>query len=337
MLRLALEYPQQCERGLEIGEAFPLPRLGGSPECVVVAGMGGSAAGGELLRVLAGPRLAAPVFVHRDYSLPPFVGAKSLVLVASYSGDTEEAVDSYKEARRRGATRIAFCSGGRLARLARKDGISLCVLPGGQPRRTASGYFFFPMYVALERLGVLKGDRRGKAETLVLLRALAKEWAPEVPLSRNRAKRLAQACYGRVPVIYGWDGLTYAVAMRWKAQFNENAKVPSFCYALPELNHNEIMGWGRSEGLASRFAAIWLRDKREPKRIAQRFELTRSALRERLRGVEEWSEGTSAMARMFSLWYLGDWASIYLALAYRTDPTPIPAIVALKQALAGRK
>ncbi len=336
MLGLTARYPEQCKEGMRLGRAVALPRGPKRPDCVVLAGMGGSAAGGELLRVLAGPDLGCGFYVHRDYSLPSFVGPGSLVLVASYSGDTEEALSAYREARRRGAARIAICSGGALARMARRDGAPMCLVPGGQPPRTASGYLFFPMWVVLCRLGLVRSQARAEGETLALLERMAGRLGPEAPCGRNAAKQLALGCVGKVPVVYGWNGFVYAVALRWKTQFNENAKVPAFAYPVPEMNHNEIMGWEGPTELTGRFLAIWLRDRREPKRIAERFEYTKEVLQGRLTSIEQWSEGASAMARAFSLWYLGDWVSIYLALARGTDPTPIAGIVSLKRALAGR-
>jgi len=336
MMGLALAYPEQCAAGIRLGASMPLPASRARPDCVVVAGMGGSAAAGELLGAVVGTDLPCPLIVHRDYGLPGFVGVKSLVIAVSHSGDTEEALSAFREAGRRGARRLAICSGGALARVARRSRAPLCLVPGGQPPRTASGYLFFPLWLALQRMRLLRRDEASLRETLRLLRRMAEALGPGVATRENRAKQIALWCRGKVPVIYGWQGFTYSIALRWKTQFNENAKVPAFAYALPEMNHNEIVGWQAEASLKERFGIIWLRDHAEPRRIAERFELSKRSVGKRPQGVEEWSVGVSAMARAFSLWYLGDLVSIYLALSQQTDPTPISSIVGLKRALARR-
>jgi glucose/mannose-6-phosphate isomerase len=340
MLRAILGLPEQVDdaKRIALGVAFA-----GLSErrfsSLVVTGMGGSAIGGDLLRAGYEAELLLPVSVVRDYHLPGYVDRHALVFVASNSGNTEETLACYADARRRGASVAAFTTGGRLKEMAQADGVPLVVFPGGLQPRAALGYSFVPLIVAAARAGLI-------AETLLdaideasaVLRAIRNECNAEVPAQSNPAKQLADSYRGKIPVIYGSQGERGVVAYRWKTQINENAKAYAVANVFPELNHNETVGWSGEHGQGEperNLVVTILRDDREPSHIAKRVDLTKQIIsRQRVPIGEVWARGESTLARMLSLVYVGDFTSYYLAIAYGEDPTPVRAIDWLKAELA---
>lgn len=323
-------FPQHVESAWKLGRGLEIPSL----ERLLICGMGGSAIGGDFLRVyLQQKGFAMPLGVVRGYELPPFADERTLVFCLSYSGNTEETLSCFEEAGQRGCPRVAITSGGRLARLAQEQGVPIIKVPGGMPPRTALGYLFAPLLRSLlPALDPREEVERELEETVSALRRFASLYRAEQPEGKNPAKRLAQALSGRLPIIYG-SGLTEAVAHRWKTQINENAKQPAYWDVLPELHHNEIMGWGSP--LAERFVYVLLRDPGEHPQVQKRFTITRALLEEQGRAVlEAQGEGEGLLSRLLTLSYLGDWVSYYLALLNEADPTPVELIETMKRRLA---
>lgn len=326
--------PEQCEEAYKIAEDAALPQ-GGRPANIVVLGMGGSAIGGDLVRSLLEHELPVPFIVSRDYSIPRFVGPDSLVIASSYSGNTEETLSAYSEARARGARCMAITTGGKLAELAKRDNIPLITIPGGLPPRAAIGYSFVPTLVILERLGLVASKEVGFTEMVRVLKDLRAQIGPQVPAEKNLAKQLAERFYGKIPLIYGSQPWKSVVAFRWKTQINENAKSVAFASAFPELNHNETVGWEAPERLLSEIEVVLLRDREDSPRLVRRFEVTSQIMRDHVGSITEvWSVGASALARLFSLLYIGDYASYYLAIMNDIDPKPVRVIDYLKSQLA---
>ncbi|MDI6907072.1 MAG: bifunctional phosphoglucose/phosphomannose isomerase [Thermoanaerobacterales bacterium] len=331
MFRAARELPEQCRRALDLAADVPLPE--GPFENIVVTGLGGSAIGGDLLRVWAAGRLEIPVIVNRDYTLPRFVGPGSLVFAVSFSGNTEETLSAYGEARARGAAVVALTSGGKLAARAREDRVPLITVPGGIMPRSATGYLFLPTLVVLERLGLVAGIAAEVEGMTAHLQELTTRYGVETPLADNQAKQLAMDFEGRLPVIWGASGTTEVVAQRWKGQINENAKAPAYWNVLPEANHNEVVGFEAPADLLKRIWLVFLRDPNDHPRVRLRFAITREMVGTAA-GVSEFEAGGEGrLARIYSLIYLGDYASLYLAARYGIDPGPVAAIDRLKAAL----
>ncbi|MBI4246174.1 MAG: SIS domain-containing protein, partial [Candidatus Rokubacteria bacterium] len=230
-------FPAQCREAARFRPAPPvaMPR----PRAVIVAGMGGSAASGDLLAACAGERLDVPVLVHRGYGLPALAGERDLVIATSYSGDTAEAVSAAETALTRGATLVVVTSGGALAALAAARGLARVALPPSLMPRLALGYLFFPLLEVLRSVDLTVAKESEVDEALAVVARLAHELGPERPLATNDAKRLAVAIADRLPVVYGGP-VTGAVAYRWKTDFEENAKTFAAAGTLPEMNHNEI-------------------------------------------------------------------------------------------------
>lgn len=302
-----------------------------SPDGLVVAGMGGSAIGGELARAILGDHASRPVLGARAYGLPPWTTQDSTVLCASYSGETEETLACYEAAGVIGARRVVVTAGGRLAEQARADGVPVVPVAGGFQPRAAVAY----MTVAALEVAALCGvGPRMNSEIDVAadhLEELVIEWGPE-GAEDNVAKSLARALSGSVPIVAG-AGLTTPIAYRWKTQVNENAKTPSYALELPELDHNEIVGWGSASEFG-RFSAVFLDDADVHPRVKERIALTAQAIEPGAVGVHRiQSRGQTAVERVFSLVLMGDLVSVYLAALRGVDPAPVEAIEQLKSEL----
>lgn len=335
MLRLVLRLGETLQEGYWLGREAP---LGPPPDVaqVLVLGMGGSGIGGDLLRGLLYERADIPVVVVKDYTLPRWVGPKTVAFACSYSGSTEETLAAYEAAGKAGAVRVAITSGGVLYEWARSEGVPVIRIPSGYPPRAALGYLFAPMLAVLERWGVLPPQEAAVAEAASVLAGLAGEWGPDRPEAENPAKRLARALAGHVPVVYALRGFTEPAALRWKTQLNENSKMFAATHVFPELNHNETVGWalaGQPEGMLE---VVVLRDREDPPRLVQRLEITREIAFHKASGYHEvWSRGEDPLSRLASLVLFGDLVSVYLAYLNDVDPYPVVVIDELKRRLEG--
>jgi glucose/mannose-6-phosphate isomerase len=303
-----------------------------APGGLIVAGMGGSAIGGVLAREVLGDRASRSFMIARGYALPPWTTPDSAVLCSSYSGNTEETLAVYEAAGAVGAHRIVATTGGKLADAARAEGVPVIPLPGGFQPRAAVAY---SLVVALEVAWLCGAGERLHAEIDVAaahVEQIVELWGPDAP-GDCLAKELARGLHGTIPQIAG-SGLTSPIAYRWKTQINENAKMPCFSAELPELDHNEIEGWGGASRFG-RFSAVFLDDCDLHPRIRQRIELTRGLIEAEAAGtyrVE--SIGQNRTERLISLVLLGDLVSLYLAVLREIDPTPVVVLDRLKSALA---
>jgi glucose/mannose-6-phosphate isomerase len=300
---------------------------------LIVAGMGGSAIGGSLARAALGDRASRPIVIARGYGLPPWTAPESAVLCSSYSGNTEETLAAYEAAGALGAYRIVATTGGKLAAAARADDVPVIPLPGGFQPRAAVAY---SLVVALEVAWMCGAGERLHSEIDVAAERaekLVSAWRPGGP-QEDFPKDLARGLHQTVPQIAG-SGLTAPIASRWKTQINENAKMPAFYSEIPELDHNEIMGW-QAAGEMGQFSAVFLDDSDLHPRIRQRIELTRGLIAgEEAATYRVETIGTSATERLLSLVLLGDLVSLYLAVLRGVDPSPVQLIERLKSALAG--
>jgi len=301
-----------------------------NPENIVVAGMGGSAIGGELLKDWARDKAQVPIEVCRDYVLPAYAGENSLVLVMSYSGETEESLSAFLDAVKRGCMVFCVSSGGSLLEFAEKLGVPYLRVPSGMPPRAAFPYMFVPLLRSMEKAGVVSGVSEELAGATKLLAEISGENAPEKSVKCNFAKMLASGINGSVPVVYGF-GVYRSVAQRFKQQFNENSKVPSKWEFFSELDHNEIVGWEKAGELAKCFSTIFIRDKVESDAIRSRIETTKTLLPSGSKMFEVWSQGKSVLTRMLSNVCIGDFTSVYLAILRGVDPTPVENINLLKE------
>jgi glucose/mannose-6-phosphate isomerase len=302
-----------------------------APDGMIVAGMGGSAVGGRLARAAIGPQLRRPLAIADGYALPGWAGPDTLVLCASYSGTTEETLAAYDDAAERGARRLVATRGGPLAERARRDGVAVIPVPGGFQPRAAVGYSLVAALEAATACGAAPSLRGEVEAAAALAESLAAEWGPDGP-DDGEAKALARRLHGTVPVIAGTEAAA-AAAYRWKCQINENSGMPAFASALPELDHNEVVGWPAARELG-RFSAVFLEDPAAHPRNVFRTELTAAHATAWTDVVERVApRGETATERLVSLVLLGDLVSLYLAVLRGKDPVTIAPIDALKHAL----
>ena len=303
-----------------------------SPDGLIVAGMGGSGIGGRLARAILADHATRPVLSANAYGLPSWTTPETTVLCASYSGETEETLACFEAAGVIGARRVVATTGGRLAELARAEGVPVIPLAGGLQPRAAVAYVTVAALEVAAACGI--GPRLGPEIDVASehLQTLAVAWGPDAP-EDSEAKALARALHGTVPVIMG-AGLTAPIAYRWKTQFNENAKRPAFASELPEAGHNEIVGWATSDTFA-RFSAVFLGDTDATPRIAQRIALTQELVMARASGAHlVATRGDTSVERVFSLLLLGDLVSVYSAILAGQDPASIELLDELKSRLA---
>ena len=305
-----------------------------TPAGLVVAGMGGSAIGGALARAALGDHASRPIFITRAYGLPTWTTPETMVLLASYSGNTEETLACYESAGALGAKRMVVTTGGRLAEAARAEGVPVIPLPGGFQPRAAVAYM---LVAALEVAALCGAGPRMTSEIDVAAshaEQLVAEWGPDAP-EDSLAKSIARGLLGSIPVIAG-AGLTSPVAYRWKTQINENAKQPAFWGELPELDHNEIVGWEGARDLG-RFSAVFLDDSDAHPRVKRRVELTEQLTADSATASFRLeTRGQNSVERVMSLVLLGDLVSIYLAALRGVDPAEIRVLDELKSALAAQ-
>jgi glucose/mannose-6-phosphate isomerase len=328
--RLLTQFPGQCREARALRVEPPLAL--GRPRLVVVAGMGGSAAGADLLAACSAEALDIPILVHRGYDLPAAARRDTLIIASSYSGDTVEVLSAVEVARARQLPVVAITSGGALGALAAGAGLPRVTLPPGLMPRMALGYLVFPALAVLAACGAPAAAEADLDEAVEIVAAQAVDLAPGVPSDKNEAKRLALALDARLPAVYGGP-LTASAAYRWKTDLEENAKVLALAGAVPEMNHNEIEIW-RGSG-ARGLHAVVLRDDGEPPEIARRFALLRELLGPDAGGfTEAWTRGRGRLARLLSLVQLGQWVSYYLAMLRGVDPWPVPMLTEVKRRLA---
>ncbi len=336
MLKLLVDFPRQAREAIDIGRKASLSNFKNQPiENIIINGMGGSAIGGDLLKCSLTEKIKIPVFVNRNYTLPAFVSEKSLVFTCSYSGNTEETLSSFSRAREKGANIIALSSNGELEKIAGRENLTFIKIPGGLPPRCALGYSFFPLLITLSRLKLVDFSDCELEETLSVLKAIEEENNAGVKTKDNLAKKVALKLFKKLIVIYAWADYYEVAAYRFRCQLAENSKHLSFHHTIPEMNHNEIMGWSHPEYLLKDIEVVFLIDKNQHQRITRRIEVLAPIIEKKARGITRvLTKGENLLAKIFSLIYIGDFASFYLAILNRVDPTPVDTISYLKKQLA---
>ncbi len=335
IIEIFLNFPENIEQALELARGTDLdPSIQASAiSNIVITGMGGSAIGGDILNAWLMDRLDIPIMVNRDYTIPAFANANTLLIGVSYSGNTQETLDAVEEAHKRNCKIVCITSGGQLEEFCNKTQITLIQIPSGMPPRSATAFLLFPLAVILEKLKLV--DPQAEiTSTLGTLRKLREELKPEVPLDNNPGKKIALEIKDTFPLIYGY-GFLVPIAQRLKTQFNENSKILAGFGSFPESTHNDIIGWAEDEDyVKQQFSVIYLRSDNEPEKATRQIEYTKGLQDGHVHNVLELKapEGTR-LEQMLYLLYLGDFISIYLAILKGVDPTPVVAIDKMKKAL----
>ncbi len=326
--------PDQLEHAWKLGFEQELPDLPGITQ-VLVAGMGGSAIGADLLAAYIEPLSSVPVLVQRDYTLPAWAnGSHTLVIASSHSGNTEETLSVFQQAQKAGCSLLVIATGGKLAQLAAESNVPVWkFVHQGQPR-AAVGFSFGLLLALFVRLGFVASQDTDMANALQALRDQQSGLLADVPAVKNPAKRQAGQMMGRGVVILG-AGLLAPVARRWKGQVSELAKAWGQFEALPEADHNTLAGIENPEAMLTNTLVIFLRAASDHARNKLRSELTQRSFMVAGLGTDSYTaKGSSRLAQLWTTLHFGDYAAYYLAIAYDVDPTPIPVISGLKEAMS---
>ncbi|RKZ15675.1 bifunctional phosphoglucose/phosphomannose isomerase [bacterium] len=325
MIELIDILPDDVEKALELEKTIDVKFKGIKNVCI--GGMGGSAIGGDLISSFASQMSSVPVFVVRDYELPRFVDSHTLFIGISYSGNTEETVSLYKKARKKKAKMVVITSNGMLEDMAVKDNVFTINIPKGYPPRAAIAYLFFPLVFIMRNSGLLDIKQKELKEVVSVLksdREKAKQWAEEVSLKVKE----------KVPFIYAEEKFM-PVAKRWVTQINENSKALAHFATIPELDHNEIVGWENPKELLKRFFIIFFRSDMESERMKKRIDITIELLESVVGEITQVrATGEGYIAQAFSLIQKGDYLSYYLAMNYGVEPYPVKRIEELKRRMA---
>ncbi|MCX7878014.1 MAG: bifunctional phosphoglucose/phosphomannose isomerase [Ignavibacteria bacterium] len=333
MYSVIRDFPLQLEEAFNIGKNTDVPYDLSGINKIIFTGMGGSAIGGDIIRSYCVKEMTIPFIVNRNYTLPSYAEGNTLLVVSSYSGDTEETIAAYEEGKSRGCKILTITSGGKLSVLSENDGFYSIKIPKGYQPRCALGFSFLPFMMFLRNKGLINFNDSVIEEFINYLKLKSSSFS-DYENADNLAVSIARHLYGKIPVIYSSSDMLDAVNLRWRSQFAENSKVLAFGNLLPEMNHNEICGWENNKEILRNFAVIMLRDTDDHPRNRYRMKIT-SEIIEPYRGVmiELESEGRNRLERMFDLIYLGDWVSYYLAILYKSDPSEIENINILKRKL----
>ena len=316
--QIVLDMPKHIVDAISIVKDF---KVDGLINSVVITGMGGSAIAGDIMKTYLSDLGDLRVEVNRAYKLPAWVDENTLVIVCSYSGNTEETLSCYKDAIRKKSKIVGITTGGKLKVLLEKNNLPLIKLTKGLQPRCAIAYLFFTQLKILENSKLIPKQTEYIKETV---KALNK------PMLDHAAKDLAKSLVNKIPLIYASNKLG-TVAYRWKCEFNENSKIHAFTHMLPELNHNELVGF--TKRLAD-FHVIFLRDQDDDKHIKKRIKITKSLVKKYNVPVTEIGvSGPDKLTRMFSAIFMGDMTSVYLAKEYGINPEPVEIIEKLKDML----
>jgi glucose/mannose-6-phosphate isomerase len=298
-------------------------------EHVVFVATGGSGVAAQVAIAGAGPESPVPLLICSDYEVPGYVGPRSLVIAASFSGNIEETVDVAVEAHDAGAHLVTVSNGGRLAELAAKWGTTHIAVPDSLPMpRAAVGALVAPMVLVLDELGLYP---TGLADLQDAVHQLASR-ADSLSRPDGAAQSLARRIGRTMPLIYGGGPIGTVAAQRWKSQLNLSAKIPAWSNHLPALGHDEIAGWGQNGDITRQvFTMVFLRHDHEHPQVAARFEQLDGLLLEVVAGIEHVAaEGDGPLAQLFDLMLIGDVLSLQLAEVAGVDPGPVPAVEALR-------
>jgi glucose/mannose-6-phosphate isomerase len=315
----------------QLAHSFGIKPFETKPKNVVFSGMGGSALIAEL--ALTWPQLDVPFVISKSYGLPRFVDEDTLVVSASYSGNTEETLAALVKAEEAGAQVAVIAHGGKLAEKARSSNFRLATLPECPQPRTGIFYAYRALVEILVAAELVGPERIAELEAVVKpLESACEQWSPVVPQDKNFAKQLALEMMGRTPVFFAGT-LMYPAAYKWKIDANENAKNTAWCNVVPEFNHNEMIGWS-SHPEDKPFTIIDLLSAHEHPRVLKRFEIADRLLSgKRPKAISVSAVGDSPLEHLLYLVLLGDFATTYLAMLNHVDPTPVALVERFKKEL----
>jgi len=336
MGRAIFDFPDHLLDALEIGRDFSPNNLFRGVRNIVVAGMGGSAIGGDVCRLLVSNDLKVPFIVIRNYTLPNWVNEHTLVICSSYSGNTEESLAAFENAREKGAMICGISTGGFLTEKLQENGMDVISIPAGLQPRAALAYSVVPMLFHLIKQGLINNSVLDDIHDSVKM-LLSKRDRYQTENEKNPTYQLAHKIYNTIPIIYGSSETTAIAALRLKGQFCENADMLAYHNELPEMNHNEIVGWENNSDAFNHFSILWIKDENDHPRVQLRQEITQKIIEEKNENQYVICVGGSTPnSRFLHLIHFADWVSYWCAIFNHTNPSPVKPIMYLKNELSAK-
>ena len=325
MKNLVEKFPAQLKKAMEIGEQSSIQNPKSEIRNVIITGLGGSGIGGTIVSEIVAHECSVPISVNKDYFLPHFVNENTLLIVSSYSGNTEETIQAMEAGLKAKATIVCISSGGKISEMAKANNCGLISIPGGMPPRSCLGYSLTQLFFVLHGMKLIGNSFKSQLKDAIEL------ITSEEKSIKEEAMKIAEFFFKKIPVIYAVDGYN-GVATRFRQQLNENSKELCWHHIIPEMNHNELVGWA---GGWKDLAVIILRSETDYSRTQTRIEICKEVFPKYTPNVYElWSKGNSQIERSIYFIHLTDWASCYLADKKNVDAMEIEVINHLKNSLA---
>jgi len=318
------DFTNHLVEAMEIGSSVNLNKKDKKFSNILICGLGGSGIGGTIVNDIISPKAVIPIAATKDYNIPNFVNENTLVIANSYSGNTEETLSALEKCQAKGAEITVLTSGGKLKTIAEENNYNHIIIPSGQPPRAMFGYAFTELFYVLNHYGIIDDSFKSDFKKAISLLDIEKS-----DIQKN-AMELAKKMYKKTPVIYvatGFEG----VAVRFRQQINENSKMLCWHHVIPEMNHNELLGWRTN---VDDLAVIYFRNKSDYERNQIRMDINKKVISEYTENISEiWSKGDSLIENSLYHINLGDWASWYLSEMNNVDAIEINVINFLKEEL----
>ena len=319
------DFTNQLKEAMEIGSAAQLKKSNKTFKNVLICGLGGSGIGGTIVNDVLSSKVPIPILTTKDYSIPNFIDGSTLVIASSYSGNTEETLYALEKCMKRNAEICIITSGGKLKAIAEGNSFNHIIIPDGHPPRAMFGYAFTELFYVLNHYGVI--DESFKADFEKAIGLLTAEKTD----IQSQAKNLAKKMYQQTPVIYVAQGFE-GVAVRFRQQINENSKMLCWHHVIPEMNHNELLGWRTN---VENLAVVYFRNKLDFDRNQVRMDINKKVISKYTSNISEvWSKGDSVIENTLYHINLGDWISWHLSEMNNVDAIEIDVINYLKGELA---
>lgn len=324
MKTLVEGFTKQLQEALDIANAAVLTKKN-NIQNIVITGLGGSGIGGTILSELVQSECPVPIIVNKDYFLPEFVNANSLVVISSYSGNTEETLSAMKQAIDKNAQIVCVTSGGEVGAIAEKYKFDTIIIPGGNPPRSCIGYSLVQLFKIIQFNGFVKTDLLNQVKESIALLDGEKE------AIKVEAAIISKKLLNKIPVIYSLGSCEGAV-VRFRQQINENSKMLCWHHTLPEMNHNELVGWTEKNDA---LAVVTFRTSFDYERTIKRYDICKTLFTKYSHSVTDiTAKGTSKVEQFFYLINIGDWISCYIADLKNIDAVEVNVITNLKNELA---
>ncbi len=325
MRKLVENFGVQLEDAIKIAKGANFTKMDKPLSNVLISGMGGSGIGGSIVSEIAMMESSVPVNVSKNYAIPSYVNGNTLVVISSFSGNTEETLQAMQYAIEKKAKVVCIASGGKVIDIAKEKNLDHVVVPTGMAPRAAFGYSFVQLLFIMNFFGIISNKFSDDLSSALKLLVNEKENI------NTEAKKVADVLFKKIPIIYAPSGYE-GTAIRLRQQLNENSKMVAFTGVVPEMNHNELVGWA---GGNAGFAVLFFRNTNDNPRIAKRIDISKEVILKHTPNiVEVYSKGDSIIEQSLYLIHLGDLVSVYLYEMSNVDPDDIKVIDYLKSSLA---